>query len=105
MMSLLEIDAHDSIKEVVVKMGHPSGAKHIHVHLKNGWVLSILSGGIGIYSEEGITFEVALLDPSDGDISYRLHDDVWSRVDKNEVYEIIKKASALPPSERFPVRI
>jgi hypothetical protein len=83
----------NSVKDLVVKHSI-LGANQMLISLKNGWGLSILSGGYGIHSDGESTFEVALLDQK-GDVSYCLHYDVWGHVTKGEIYEIIRKAAAL----------
>ena len=69
------------------------------ITLKNGWVISLLSGSLFYADGDGTTFEVGLVHPC-GQLDYSLNDDVWGYQTPEEVKEIIKKASALAPDAK-----
>lgn len=77
---------------------HFAGGKQLLVKLSNGFGLSILAGGVGMYTRGG-TYEVAVLDAA-GNITYILSDDVFGYQSSAEVASIIRRVSNLQAGQK-----
>ncbi len=77
---------------------HPNGLGGVQCKIKtdNGYTISIVGGGIGLYGDGKTTFEVAVWEGDNGDwVRLSPYDDVKGYVDKDDMDFILNQLSKL----------
>lgn len=77
----------------LVFKSHPNmmGGVQALMKLKNGYEISVVGGGRGLYGDGINTFEVAVFNRQGDMINLSDHDQVMGYLNKNEVTDIIQK--------------